>query len=207
MKKKLLLFSFMLIGVSAISEPIEDFPIREIIRFPTKEEMCQRFLNEGKQLMELKGIPDGDENMVCTNWICPTTIVVNSQQYVVVTNKYLSFTFFKVMTTNEPPVEVASGDIDILENGKIARRMTFANCATTSFHLTDYAPRLDVWNLDPSTNAIVITNYRHPFDKCDLSYKNIRIKTNASTNAIDFSAEIINAGLPEEERIPLPPAP
>ncbi len=65
MKMKMLLLLSMLIGVSAVVEAADDFPIREIVRYPTKEEMRADYLRNGKWLMELKGIPDGDETLVC----------------------------------------------------------------------------------------------------------------------------------------------
>ena len=207
MKMKLLLLSFVLIGVSAVVEAADDFPIREIIRYPTQEEMFADFLANGKRLMDLKGIPDGDETLVCTNWFCPTSIVVNADQYLVETNMWphLGYATFKVMTTNMPSVKVANGNIEMSTDGKRARQMTFANCATTSLHLSDYAPRVFVRVLDPSTNAMAITYVKHPFDKCRLVYKNMRFTTYALTNALDFATAIVNEGLPEEERIPLPP--
>ena len=201
--------SFAMFCAPAVVEAVDDFPIREIIRHPTQEEMFADFLANGKRLMDLKGIPDGDETLVCTNWVCPTSIVVNATQYLVETNMWphLGYATFKVMTTNMPSVKVANGNIEMSTDGKMARQMTFANCATTSLHLSDYAPRVIVRVLDPSTNAMAITYVKHPFDKCRLVYKNIRITTYSLTNALEIAMSLINEGLPEEERIPLPPAP
>lgn len=49
-------------------------PIRHSIR----EERAEQYLNYGKQLMDVKGAPDVDDELVCTNWVCPTSIVVNA---------------------------------------------------------------------------------------------------------------------------------
>jgi hypothetical protein len=38
-------------------------------------------------------------------------------------------------------------------------------------------------------------------------YRNLSVCADAPTNAVDFAAAIINEGLPENERITLPPAP
>ena len=210
MKKKLLLLSFVLIGVWAVVEAADDFPIREIVRYPTKEEMRADYLRNGKWLMELKGIPDGDETLVCTNWVCPTSIVVNAEQYLVETNKCLTLTYFKVLTTNEPPVKVASGDIEMQSDGKVARCTAFAHRAQTSLYLPDYAHGVTVQVIGSESNMLFVS-YRSlrpgKMQKGHLAYKNITLEVNAPTNAVDFAAAIINAGLPEEERIPLPPAP
>ena len=178
------------------------------ITYMTPESTMQRARDRGYRLMSLKGIPDGDETLVCTNWVCPTSIVVNAQQYLVEAFSWSSvpnYRSFRVMTTNDPPTRVAYGDIDVGLNEKVARQLAFGNCAITSLSLSDYASRLIVRGLDSSTNALVIINRLHPSDKCDIVYKNIIFTTRAPTNAFEFALEIINAGLPEEERIPLPP--
>ena len=208
MKKSLLLFSVVVIGVSAVTKSVEELLIREIVRYPTKEEMRADYLNRGKQLMALKDIPDGDETLVCTNWVCPTSIVVNAEQYLVETNKCLSLTYFNVLTTNESPVKVASGDIEIQSDGKVARCTAFAHRAQTSLYLPDYARGVVVQAIGSASNMLFVS-YRSlrpgKMQNGHLAYKNITLEVNAQTNAVDFAAAIINAGLPEEERIPLPP--
>ena len=199
--KKRLVFAFVMISVSLLSSPIYRLPP---ITYPTKEEQFSDFLHDGKWLMELKGIPDGDETLVCTNWVCPTSIVVNAEQYSVMTNLNLLGISFKVMTTNEPPLKVADGNIQIATNAATARLVTFANCANTSLYLPDYALGVSVQSLDTSTNVMAIVRYCHSTDECDLICKNIMLKMYAQTNALDFAVAIINAGLPENERIVIP---
>ena len=180
------------------------------ITYSTKEEMRADYLRNGKWLMELKGIPDGDETLVCTNWVCPTSIVVNAQQYVMETNKCLTLTYFKVLTTNEPPVKVASGDIEMLANGKIARCTAFAHRAQTSFYLPDYARGVAVQGIGVATNMLFVTYTSFPSDETpmgNLAFKNIALEINAPTNPVVIAAAIINAGLPEADRIPLPSGP
>lgn len=210
MKRKVQLLSFVVIGVAAIAGSVEEYPIREIIRCPTQEETYADYLDNGKQLMALKGVPDGDETLVCTNWVCPTSIVVNAQQYLLETNKCLSLTYFKVMTTNDPPEKVASGNIEVKANGKSARCVAFAHKAQVSLSLSDYAPRVVVHGIGSATNMLFVTSRpsRHGYvARSELVYKNIALEIRAPTNAVDFAAAIINAGLPENERVPLPPAP
>ena len=210
MKKKLLLSMFMIIAVLVIAEPADEFPIREVVRYATKEEMRADYLRNGKWLMELKGIPDGDETLVCTNWVCPISIVVNAEQYLVETNKCLMLTYFKVLTTNEPPVKVASGDIEMLANGKIARCTAFAHRAQTSFYLPDYARGVAVQCIGVATNMLFVTYTSFSPDEIpmgNLAFRNIALEINADTNPVAFAAAIINEGLPENERIPLSSAP
>ena len=198
---KKMVFVIAMISLSLLSGPIYRLPPTT---YPTKEEQFADFLNDGKWLMELKGIPDGDETLVCTNWTCPTSIVVNAEQYSVMTNMGRWGIRFKVMTTNVPTLKAADGNIQIATNEATARLVTFANCANTSLYLPDYALGVSVQSLDPSTNVMAITRHCHPSDECDLICKNITLKMYAQTNAVDFAVAIINAGLPESERIALP---
>ena len=84
MKRKLQVFLFVVTSALVSAQPIYRLPP---ITYPTQEETYADYLNNGNQLMALKGIPDGDETLICTNWVCPTSIVVNAQQYIVETNK------------------------------------------------------------------------------------------------------------------------
>lgn len=205
MKQKLLLLTSM--GALVWTQLSSSLPP---ITYSTKDEMLADFMENGKWLMDLKGIPDGDETLVCTNWVCPTSIVVNAEQYLVETNKCLTLTYFKVLTTNEPPVKVASGDIEMQSDGKVARCTAFAHRAQTSLYLPDYAHGVTVQVIGSESNMLFVS-YRSlrpgKMQKGHLAYKNITLEVNAPTNAVDFAAAIINAGLPEEERIPQPPAP
>ena len=207
MKRKLQVFLFVVTSALVSAQPIYRLPP---ITYPTQEETYADYLNNGKQLMALKGVPDGDETLVCTNWFCPTSIVVNAQQYIVETNKCLSLTYFKVLTTNDPPEKVASGGIEVKANGKVARCVAFAHKAQISLSLSDYAPRVVVQSIGSATNMLFVTSRssRQGYvARSELVYKNITLEIHAPTNAVDFAAAIINAGLPEEERIPLPLAP
>ncbi len=212
MKKSMIMLSFEMACAPAVVDAVDDFPIREVIRHPTKKEMFADFLANGKWLMDLKGIPDGDETLVCTNWVCPTSIVVNAEQYLVETNMWprLGLTTFRIMTTNEPSIKVANGKIEKATNGARTRLLAFANRAQTSFYLPDFARGVAVYNYGTASNILFVTYTFFPpedIPEGDLLYKNIKLKIHAPTNAVDFAAAIINAGLPEEERIPLPPAP
>ncbi len=207
MKRKVPVFLLVVTSVLVSAQPIYRLPP---ITYPTQEETYADYLNNGKQLMALKGIPEGDETLVCTNWVCPTSIVVNAQQYIVETNKCLSLTYFKVLTTNDPPVEVASGDIEVEANGKVARCVVFAHRAQASICFSDQAPSVVVQGIGSATNMLFVTYAAYPQDlvqKGYLVYKNFTLEVHAPTNAVDFAAAIINAGLPEEERIPLSPTP
>jgi len=207
MKMKLLLLSFMMTGAAGIAEAGDEFPIREIIRYPTQEETRTDFLNAGKQLMDLKGIPDGDETLVCANWICPTSIVVNAVRYNIVTEEWMSVISADIMTTNVLEGIRATARIYRKTNAKEARRSVFASLVQSDVLMpVDFAPYIFFRNLDPMTNMMAVCRtYNGVTNKQVLVYRNITVFAESPSNVVDFAAEIINAGLPEEERIPLPP--
>ncbi len=207
MKMRLLLFSSVMIGVSGIAELADEFPIREIIRHPSKEEIRTDFLNAGKQLMDLKGIPDGDETLICTNWICPTSIVVNAVRYNIVTEEWMSVISADIMTTNVLEGIRATVRIYRKTDAKEARRSVFASLVQSDVLMpVDFAPYIFFRNLDPMTNMMAVCKtYNGVTNKQALVYRNITVFAESPSNVVDFAAEIINAGLPEEDRVPLPP--
>lgn len=162
--------------------------------------------------MELKGMPDGDEALVSTNWNCPTSIVVNAIRYDVVTNWWRGALEFDIMTTNSQPEKIAGGEIDYLENGMEARVAAFADISCTSMPMDIYAHGVLVQPIDPETNMLFLTHIAsYPQSWKRLVYKNICIRystasatTNSvATNALAFTTALINEGLPEEDRISL----
>ena len=209
MKKRIMAMALISV-VSCTAETIYHFPP---ITHSTREKRYQRFLNDGRWLMELKGIPDGDETLVCTNWSCPTSIVVNAVRYDVLTNKWNSTIDFSIMTTNVPPIKIAQGSIDEMANGKKARLVAFSNFAQVSMYLPNYACDVVVQSIDPTTNMLFMSHVEDdPQSWRQLVYKNLCVRhivttiaTNSvATNALVFTSELINAGLPENERIAMP---
>ena len=58
-----------------------------------------------------------------------------------------------------------------------------------------------VLNVDPATNAFFITS-KDGLEKFDaLVYKNLVLSISAPTNAMEIALALMNAGLPEDERI------
>ncbi len=182
----------------------------------TAEMEQQESRDRGHRLMALKDIPDGDAALVCTNWVCPTSIVVSAVRYDVITNMWEGTIKFDVLTTNLPPEKIAKGEVETKENGLEARLSAFIDESLTSMALQIYASGLIVLPVDPATNMMFMSNIdEDPQEWRRLIYKNLyvcynvnSIATNSvATNALAFTSEIINAGLPEEDRIPLPPSP
>ena len=206
MKQKLLLFSFAIISVMTLSESIYRLPP---ITYPTKEQMHERFLNDGKKLMDIKGIPDASETLVCTNWVCPTSIVMKAVRYSLVTDEWMGVISADIMTTNLPAMKTAHVKIEWEPNAKVARRTVFAAYnQSDSLSAITMASFVTTRNLDPMTNMMAVSKtYYGGTNEQFVLYRNLTVFVEAPTNAVDFAAAIINEGLPEAERISLPPSP
>lgn len=202
MKKRITLLT-MAFAMSCVAETIYRFPP---IRHSTRQERHQSFLNDGKKVMDIKGIPDASETLVCTNWLCPTSIVVNAMHYNLVTDEWIGVISADVMTTNTPQVKKAHVKIYRDPNAREARRSVFAGLVQSDVFLPrDFAPRIVAYNLDTITNMMFVTDsYYGGTNKQWVIYKNMTVSASAPTNAVDFAVAIINAGLPENERIVIP---
>ena len=185
------------------------------ITHTTVETERQESRDRGRRLMELTGVPDGDVSLVCTNWTCPTSIVVNVVRYGVATNWWDGTLEFDILTTNNPPEKIANGEIEMKGNGLEARLSAFADESLTSMALDVYATGVIPMPLDPATNMMFLSSVgADPESWQRLVYKNLyvtyRVENSATnsiaTNALIFITALINEGLPAEDRIPLPPA-
>ncbi len=200
-----------ILGMSAlVAIALEPNYILPSITYMTPEMEQQESRQRAHRLMELTGTPDGDVTLVCTNWVCPTSIVVNAVRYDVVTNWFGDTLEFDIMTTNQPPVKIARGEIERELNGYEARLSAFADGSLTSLDLQIYATGYVPQPIDDATNMIFLLKVdADPGVWQQLIYKNLyviyrveNVATNSvATNALLFTSEIINAGLPESERV------
>ena len=193
----------------------DGLPLGSFTNRTASEQMHWR-RNQGNQLMQYVGISAGDSTLVCTNWACPTSIVVNAIRYDVVTNWWRGDFEFDIMTTNSQPERIAGGEIECFENGLESRAAAFADISCTSMPMDMYAQGVLVQPIDTETNMLFLTHIdSHPQSWKRLIYKNICIRYSAAsattnsvaTNALAFTAALINEGLPEEDRVPLSPTP
>ena len=158
----------------------------------------------GRHLMALMGVPHGEEMAICSNWTMPTNIVVGGTSYTFTTD---DSSYFHVVASTNAMKSLAKGYLERCPNGREARihafaqRMFLISGGTTVSH----ALSLSVRNLDSSTNMMFLCSTRGIPDIRDvLIYNNLVLHMCAETNTVNaaaFAAEIINAGLPESERI------
>ncbi len=71
--------------------------------------------------------------------------------------------------------------------------------------LESYARKIKVAVLDPVTNMLYISMKRNaPNDKDTLVCRNVVLTIRGGTNRQEFATALMNAGLPEGERVALP---
>ena len=109
------------------------------------------------------------------------------------------------MTTNAQQ-EVAHGRNYEFNNGKDARIEGFLlYLREVKKDQIGTAFGLSVNNLDPATNMLYLSSKEGISPACNvLIHKNLVLHMCAQTNAVEFAVAILNAGLPENERISIP---
>lgn len=179
-----------------------DAEYRSLVTPPLLEEGETPGHQRGRHLMALMGVPHADETALCENWTLPTNIIVNGQSYSVTTD---SFEYIHAVLSANPSDESARGRLFQFPDAREARISGFMQ-RITSLGTVNEALNLSVVNLDPATNMMFLcSKHGSPSRRDVLIYKNLVLHMYAPTNAPFFAAAIINAGLPENERIPLSP--
>lgn len=199
----LALWCLCLLGIESYQLPAGvSLPMPSLV--PTSEaELAQQKRQDGIQFMQLMNVPDGDTSLHYSNWAFPTSIVFNAVLYNVVTG--LANTFDIVLTDNCYS-NVADGYVAIKENEKEARIAAFAEMASCSIPIDSIYSDYSFTQVSSGFMRVGLSNQVTRTHEVFTS-KNITVCIRAATNAADFARELINAGLPEAERIPLPPTP
>ena len=194
------------IQTSCLGDAETNLPVGVVVPMPpfTNDNSAiaaQSWRQAGIELMQLKNVDDGDENSFYPQWIAPTSIVVNAFSYNVSTGICSSFSVSSVITAMPFSVE---GFLIEKENEKEARIAAFAEIAGSSSFTTDIiASRYSINQF--GNNLLRIASVEPQTGEEIYQSKNIYVRINAPTNALDFAVAIINAGLPENERIAVTP--
>lgn len=157
-----------------------------------------------QRLMKLKGVPHGSKSSAVANWCLPGRIVVKDVVYdVMVSRCSPTYGRFEVCATNPPTETVASGAYDFFANGKVARIHgfgVFTGC--TQLCVVQLADIVSVLPLDANGNNLYLSFVGDGTLGC-VVYKNflMYIQHCSTSNAFDFVERMLNAGLPESERI------
>ncbi len=174
---------------------------------PNEDWMHQR----SRHLMMLMGVSVGDSSSVCTNWCMPTNICHNGDSFLISRIGSCHDRFGVYMATNAQQ-RVAHVIPHGFRNGRESRIEGFLTYLRHVRHgQLETAMGLSVNNLDAAANMLFLSSKAGITPKCDvLIYKNLVLHMCAETNTVNaaaLAAEIINAGLPESERVPILPMP
>lgn len=167
---------------------------------PLREDIDEDILEQGRELMMLKNVTAVSGTNVIGTWVWPSRIVVRGMEYGVAHNER-DFTVFSISNAT---YSLVKGDLMRLTDGRTALEYAFGvKAAATNMGLGDFAGLVNVRALDSATNALYVTHGEFRQNKRDcLTYKNLLLRTYGSTNNIDFAISLLNAGLPELERLP-----
>jgi len=165
--------------------------------------LVQQKRQDGIELMQLMSVSDGDASLHYSDWSFPTSIVVNAVRYLVETGLVNTF---DIVQADNCHSNVADGYVDIKENEKEARIAAFAEMGSGSIVITQdrnpyvfSSPLTGLWRLG-------LTNHVERTHEAFVS-RNVTIVLWAATNGTDLATALLNAGLPEAERIPVTPSP
>lgn len=152
--------------------------------------------NQGKKLRELLSVDEGSSTLAYSSWFFPTSIVVNAVSYMVSTNEYQGFC---LKENNECAEPVLRGSFMIKQNERETREAAFAMAALNNLGLQWVADRSVVNYL-----AINFLSLESDDEKIFIS-RNLCFRMRSATNDTDVVMALINAGVPESERIVLSP--
>lgn len=165
----------------------------------------QKEYEGGMELMRMMGVPDAQELPVFSSWAFPTSIVVRGVAYQVKLSENLG-DFQLAMATNQNEI-VLSGSVVRLKSAMQCRRIGFGRMAMSSLGVRAMANCTLVSYPMSDTNTLFLTRppsvSRHVGV---LGSRNLLImmQSQSITNLVECSLILLNAGLPESERLPLP---
>ena len=195
-------------------------PGLETVRQVSLEDFWAEHIQE---LMSLLGVGDGSTNDVCRSWEAPGEISVGQDRYDVRIANGGGFT----VTLSGASNEAARCYVVQYANARSARRMEFGGWLGWKVVTPVSDPNRKPWevqsrlcpsssgrsdprsaarftvvvNVDSATNALYVTS-KDGLEKFDaLVYKNLVLSISAPTNALEIAVALMNAGLPEDERI------
>lgn len=182
------------------------------------------YLGESAQgLMSRLGVGIGSTNDVCRSWEAPGEISVGQDRYDVRIANGGGFSVVPRGVSNEVArcYMVQYTDARSARKSEFGYRLggrrvfspcpgpnrkpwevrTYSGCSSLAGWPRSVVYQTAVINVDPATNAFYIVS-KNGWEKFDaLVYKNLVLSISAPTNALEIAVALMNAGLPEDERI------
>lgn len=163
-----------------------------------------RAIANGRNLMSMMGVPDAADVGKVGTWSLPTSLVVNAQTYRVNVDD-ISCGEFKICTQKDAADPLVWGSVIMETSALNARRIPFAGFATySSASMYSICRSIEVMPIGNTTNMLYVSYKRNRVGASSyLVHKNLLISMRGITNRFDFAVALLNAGLPENERVPL----
>ena len=175
-----------------------------LVQTLSESESAQLRRQDGIELMQAMNVPDGSLAVRYSEWSFPTSVVIGAISYQVVTGELNSFT---VESLAVPSTKLADGFVQVEANEKEARIAAFGEVASSTSFTFDWVARAFSFTpVMPGVMRLGLTNQSANVEEAFVN-KNLVVFIRAPSNGVTIATSLINAGLPENERIPLPPAP
>jgi len=155
----------------------------------------------GIEMMQVMGVPDCPPNGVCWSWSFPTSVVVKGTVYPLRLSPYVGE--FRLISPTNSETTVLSGQINRFKNSQVCRRACFGKLAMSSLGIMAMAHWTTMTRPFADTNVLYLTRPYASGRIGVLGCGNISVTIISSTvtNLVDFSVSLMNAGLPEAERL------
>ena len=150
---------------------------------------------DGHKIMQIKGVGAGDPLSFCGSWQIPQSISHNGALFSVTNiNDAGAFELYDEVAGTKVKAKLMR-----FENEEIARLRTFVRFGACDFGPESLAKLLTVSNI--TSNALFVDDPKNSSPNAFLVYKNLSLNLIAATNRFDFALALLNAGLPEGERL------
>jgi len=154
----------------------------------------------GRRLMECLEMEDGVVGRHVSQWHFPTSVVVRGVSYAVKgVDSNGKFSMSPETNRNEKTIY---GRIHCMSDEYHARISAYGLWAMDNRSVHELATATRVKILDNGTNVWFISDFDYPANQELVLFKNVFLSYAGVSNKLDFAISLLNAGLPEVERLP-----
>ena len=158
------------------------------------------FYERGDLLMSYFQIGDGAGERLASEWNFPTSLGVNAQRYVLAGTD--DDGFFTVKSESNSTSYEVRGKIIRTPDVQTARRIVFAYLATCNVPIDVITEHVVLTPFDAHTNGFYAAlNPQSRSTRSYLATKGLFMYIQGVSNRFDFATALLNAGLPENERV------
>jgi len=161
----------------------------------------QDALEYGVELMREMNVSDNNGTNTYSSWCFPTSMVVRGEVYPVRLSRYVGD--FRLMSPTNDDVLVAVGRVRRFHDSMTCRRASFGSLAMSSLGVRTMAGWTTLSHPVGDTNVLFLTQTDGRGMIGVLSGRNVAItmRSDVVSNIVDFTVSLLNAGLPDAERL------